>query len=309
MRPRDRLATRLAVFAALAASVVGLAVFRSALAAAAASPCADVTGWSIDLPATASYFFVKSGGGWVSSHSANGADPFGTVSLSVSGDSFHASNPYNASYGGYSATFEGTLSSDCTIGQATPDGTWKSNHGSTGIFLADPTSRTAAPGSPHPCTQNATRALSAATGTAAQAEGACAKQCDPKAGSTYHMTIAGIGSFDPVSFSLGEGTSVTGPGTHRVASSTLTFVKVIDPSSTGIRTALASGKQLAQVSLEVFRACATTPELTYTLQDVSISAAQTLNSPASGGAPRESVTLDFQSATVITSRSSSAPTP
>ncbi len=107
--------------------------------AAATTNCAGVTDWYIDLPATNDYYFVKTGGGWVSSFHGDGSDPFGTISLSTGGGSFHAFNRYLESYAhDYTATFDGKLASNCTIGQSTPPGKWSSNHGSVGIFLASP---------------------------------------------------------------------------------------------------------------------------------------------------------------------------
>lgn len=116
-----------------------LVTVPTAISVAATPDCAGVTAWSIDLPETTSYYFVKTGGGWVSSFNSQGTDPFGTVDLSVSGASFHVYNLYLASYStDYNATFNGTLAANCTIGQSTPPGKWSSNHGSVGIFLASP---------------------------------------------------------------------------------------------------------------------------------------------------------------------------
>ena len=109
------------------------------LSVTATRDCSGVTDWDINPPATNQYFFVKTGAGGVSSFNGDGSDPFGTVEFSVSGASFHAYDPYLASYAAdCDATFDGTLAANCTIGQTTPPGKWTSNHGSVGIFLASP---------------------------------------------------------------------------------------------------------------------------------------------------------------------------
>ncbi len=57
----------------------------------------------------------------------------------MSGTSFHAFNPYLGGYSAYKATFNGTLSSKCTIGGGpTPAGTWTSTGTQAGLFDAYP---------------------------------------------------------------------------------------------------------------------------------------------------------------------------
>ncbi len=106
------------------------------LSSAANNRCAQVNLWTINVTGFGTYFFVRTGGGWVSSFNQDGSSPFGTVSLSVSGNSFSATNPYLN--GRYTAVFHGTLARNCTIGASTPLGNW-SAHGdinNSGTFSA-----------------------------------------------------------------------------------------------------------------------------------------------------------------------------
>ena len=145
-RPIDlarRLRPLLATLVLATGLTATLATVPATVSVAATPDCSAVTDWSITVNRT--YYFVKIGGGWVSSFGGDGSGQFGTVDLSVSGDSFHAYNPYLATYAaGYTATFDGTLAANCTIGQSTPPGHWFSNHGSVGIFLAAPFDQLAA---------------------------------------------------------------------------------------------------------------------------------------------------------------------
>ncbi len=122
--------------AVLSGSGTPALVEGSALSAAGSGRCAKVNLWTIDVTGFGTYYFVQAGGGWVSSFNQDGSSPFGTVSLSVSGSSFSAVNPYLN--GQYTAVFHGTLARNCTIGTSTPLGTW-SAHGSinnSGTFSA-----------------------------------------------------------------------------------------------------------------------------------------------------------------------------
>jgi hypothetical protein len=106
-------------------------------AAAVSTTCADVTTWAVTVNST--YYFVKSGGGWISSRGPDGSDQFGTVSLSVSQTSFYAVNPYLPGYNGYTAIFSGSVGAGCSV-----TGTWTANNlGQNGVFSAFPVSRSA----------------------------------------------------------------------------------------------------------------------------------------------------------------------
>ncbi len=95
-----------------------------------------MTLWTINVTSFGTYYFVQTGAGWVSSFAADGSNPFGTVSLSVSGNSFSAVNPYLN--GQYTAMFHGTLARNCTIGTSTPLGIWsaRGNINNSGTFSA-----------------------------------------------------------------------------------------------------------------------------------------------------------------------------
>ena len=127
------------VLVSTSAGVVALSAHSATAEAAGAvsTTCADVTTWAVTVNST--YYFVKSGGGWISSRGPDGSDQFGTVSLSVSQTSFNAVNPYLPSYNGYTATFSGSVSPGCLV-----TGTWVStNLGQHGVFSAFPVSRSA----------------------------------------------------------------------------------------------------------------------------------------------------------------------
>jgi hypothetical protein len=118
--------------------------------------CSQVKGWLIDVDpwangeggGIATYNFLRTASGWVSSHYVNGSQPFGTLKLSLKEASFDACNLYNHS--SYIATFSGLLASNCTIGESyyglhsavlrwlTPLGTWADTAHQHGTFLASP---------------------------------------------------------------------------------------------------------------------------------------------------------------------------
>ena len=285
------MAIRLGVLSALALCPVACVLTASVPSAAAASPCAAVTGWAVTVNTT--YYFV----GGVSSYLPDGSEEFGTVSLSVSGTSFHAVDTYIAPNVGYVATFTGTLSAGCRVA-----GTWTAvpGAGAHGLFTAHPLSAPSSAGtapakSPNPC--NGPRSLSAATGTTLVAAATCTKPCDPAKASTHtSVNMSGIGSFDVLAYSDADSHISTslGASTGRVAFSTITLTKEIDEHTAGIWQTTRNGTHIGRVTIQVFKPCATTPTLTYTLDDVIVDEIQ-LNGPASPtGNVSETMKLHFE---------------
>jgi hypothetical protein len=97
---------------------------------------AKVTNWYISL----GYNFARTKQGWIASDNGEVSGRFADLSLSVSGASFAASIWDLKGAPGYTATYHGTLASDCSIGLINPPGRWKSNHDPVGgTFTATPT--------------------------------------------------------------------------------------------------------------------------------------------------------------------------
>ncbi len=123
--------------------------------------------------------------------------------------------------------------------------------------------------------------------------------------------MSGIGSFDVLAYSDAASHMSTplGASRGRVAFSTISLTKEIDEHSPGIWQDAANGKHIGQVTMQVFKPCATTPTLIYTLDDVTVDAIQ-MNGPASpSGIVSETMELNFQNGNVKYSPSpSSSPT-
>ena len=109
--------------------------------------------------------------------------------------------------------------------------------------------------------------------------------------------MSDIGSFDVLAYSDPDShmsPSVVGAGTGRIAFSTITLTKEIDEHSAGIWQATANGTHIRQVTIRVFRPCATTPTLTYTLDGVIVDAIQTNGPPSANGNVNETMQLHFE---------------